>query len=412
MKRANGEGSLYHHKDGRASPWEASLTYRDGLGNLHRLRSSLKTREEADRALTKMKHERDGGIALAGPNPTLKEYLVGWLRESVAVSVDPKTLEGYEVACRLHILPALGNTRIRDLTARQIQALYAQKTREGLSVRTRRNIHATLKRALKQAVAWGELASSPAEMVDPPKALAEDEAEEEMRALANAQAIQLFAAAEDVEDRFRHLYVMAVRTGLRQGELLALRWSDLSLESDPPALSLKRSLAQKIGGGHYYTPTKRKRQRRTIAILSEAADALRAQRELQEQEKAAAGERWQENGLVFPSTIGTPMSARNLYRRHFKPLIRSAGLPDISFHDLRHTFASIMIFEWGASPRMVQEAMGHASIKITLDTYGHLLSTSQPDEIRRIEALLSESSKRGVSAAFPREERQKAANSA
>src|SRR5215216_4004910 len=302
MKRANGEGSLYHHKDGRASPWEASLTYRDGLGNLHRLRSSLKTREEADRALTKMKHERDGGIALAGPNPTLKEYLVGWLRESVAVSVDPKTLEG-------------------------------------LSVRTRRNIHATLKRALKQAVAWGELASSPAEMVDPPKGLAEDEAEEEMRALANAQAIQLFAAAEDVEDRFRHLYVMAVRTGLRQGEILALRWSDLSLESDPPALSLKRSLAQKIGGGHYYTPTKRKRQRRTIAILSEAADALRAQRELQEQEKAAAGERWQENGLVFPSTIGTPMSARNLYRRHFKPLIRSAGLPDISFHDLRHTFA-------------------------------------------------------------------------
>ena len=359
-----------------------------------------------------MKHERDGGIALSGPNPMLKEYLVTWLRESVAVSVDPKTLEGYEVACRLHILPALGSTRIRDLTARQIQALYAQKTREGLSVRTRRNIHATLKRALKQAVAWGELVSSPAEMVDPPKALAEDEAEEEMRALTNAQSRQLFAAAEDAEDRFRHLYVVAVRTGLRQGELLALRWSDLSLDADPPALSLRRSLAQKLGGGHYYTPTKRKRQRRTIAILSEAADALRRQCELQEEEKAAAGERWQENGLVFPSTIGTPMSARNLYRRHFKRLIRSSGLPDISFHDLRHTFASIMIFEWGASPRMVQEAMGHASIKITLDTYGHLLSTSQPDEIKRIEVLLSESSKRDVSAAFPKGEGEKAANSA
>src|SRR5829696_2865706 len=133
MKRANGEGSLYHHKDGRASPWEASLTYRDGLGNLHRPRSSHKTREEADRALTKMKHERDGGITLSDPNPTLRAYLIAWLRESVAVSVDPKTLEGYEVACRVHILPTLGNIRIRDLTARQIQALYAEKTWEGLS---------------------------------------------------------------------------------------------------------------------------------------------------------------------------------------------------------------------------------------------------------------------------------------
>jgi integrase len=349
-----------------------------------------------------MKHERDGGIVLSGPNPTLREYLVAWLRESVAVSVDPKTLEGYEVACRVQILPTLGNIRIRDLTARQIQALYAEKIREGLSARTRRNIHATLKRALKQAVAWGELGSSPAEMLDLPKALAEDESEEEMRALTNAQALELFAAAEAAGDRFRNLYVVAVRTGLRQGELLALRWSDLSLSADSPALSLQRSLAQRIGGGHYFTPTKRKRQRQTIAILSEAADALRRQRALQEQERTAAGERWQEHGLVFPSTVGTPMSARNLYRRHFKPLIRSAGLPDIAFHDLRHTFASIMIFEWGASPRMVQEAMGHASIKITLDTYVHLLSTSQPDEIRRIEALLSGSSKRDVSAAFPR----------
>lgn len=91
------------------------------------------------------------------------------------------------------------------------------------------------------------------------------------------------------------------------------------------------------------------------------------------------------------------MNSRNLYRRNFKPLIRSAGLPDISFHDLRHTFATIMLYERGASPRMVQEALGHASIKITLDTYGHLLPTSQPDEIRRIEALVSKGSEQDVS---------------
>jgi integrase len=408
-KRANGEGSLYQLPDGR---WVAALSWRDAHGNLKRRKSVHPTREEADKALTKMKAERDGGIALSGPNPTLNEYLRAWLRDSVAVSVDPKTLEGYEVACRIHILPALGGVRIRDLTSRQIQALHAQKMRDGLATGTRQNIHRTLKRALKQAVAWGELHSNPADVVDSPKARVENEEEETVKALTDAQARQLFAAAEERGDRFRFLYVVAARTGLRQGELLALRWSDLDLDASPASLTLGRSLAAKIGGGHYYTPTKRKRQRRRVAILSEAAVALRAQRELQAEERAAVGENWQENGLVFPSTRGTPMSARNLYRRHFKPTLRSAGLPDISFHDLRHTFASIMLYEWGASPRMVQEALGHASIKITMDTYGHLLSTSQPDEIRRIEALLSTSSKRDVAPRLHLEPAVNAANGA
>ena len=106
------------------------------------------------------------------------------------------------------------------------------------------------------------------------------------------------------------------------------------------------------------------------------------------------------------------MSARNLYRRHFKPLIRSAGLPDIAFHDLRHTFASIMLYEWHASPRLVQEMMGHASIKVTMDIYGHLLSTSQPDEIRRIQALLSGREKEVVSTEVVPADTRKSVNSA
>ena len=390
MARANGEGSIYEHKDGRRLPFEASLSYRDGLGNPQRPRSSHKTREEADRALTKMKYDRDGGVLLPSNNPTLREYLIAWLKESVSVSVDPKTLEGYEVACRLHILPDLGNVRLRNLTARQIQALYAKKMREGYSVRTRRNIHATLKRALKQAVGWGELAANPADAVDPPKARSADEEDSPPKGLTDKEVRRLFAAAEQAGDRFRNLYVVAARTGFRQGELLALRWRDLNLEADPPSVSLKWSLAQKPGGGFYFTPTKRKRQRRTVAILSEAADALSRQRRLQEAEREDAGERWEEDGLVFPSTLGTPMSARNLYRRHFKPLVRASGLPDIDFHGLRHTFASVMLYEWGASPRVVQEAMGHASIKITLDTYGHLLPNTVGDEIGRIEKMLAD----------------------
>lgn len=387
-KKANREGSVYQRKNGR---WEAALSYRTPAGKLERRRNYHATREEADRALTRMKSERDAGIALGGPNPRLSEYLISWLRDSVATSVDPKTLEGYEVACRIHIIPALGGVRIRDLTARQVQGLYAEKLRAGLSVRTRRNIHATLKRALKQAVAWGELASSPAEMLDAPKALAKDEdAERPIEHLTDAEARRLFAAARETGSRFRNLYVVATRTGLRQGEILGLKWEDLDLDQDPAALMLRRSLAPNTeGGGYRFTPTKRKRQRRRLALHWEAADALRDQTELQAMEREAAGKRWQENGLVFPSTRGTPMSARNLYGRDFKPLLGRAELPDVSFHALRHSFATIMLYEWEVDPKTVQEMLGHASIKITMDTYSHFLPSQQADAIRRLRRMFS-----------------------
>jgi hypothetical protein len=145
--------------DGR---WVAALSYRTETGVRKRRTSYHHSREEADAALVEMKSARNAGKAHhTGKSPKLRTFLVSWLRDLVAVSVGPKTLEGYEVACRVHIIQALGEVRLKDLKARQIQTLYAAKHRAGLSIRTRHNIHATLKRGLKQVVAWGELASSP-----------------------------------------------------------------------------------------------------------------------------------------------------------------------------------------------------------------------------------------------------------
>ena len=385
-KKGNQEGTVYKRKDGR---YEAALTYRVN-GKFKRRRSYHRTRAEADRALSRMKAERDGGIVLDGRNATLKEYLRTWLKDSIEPSVDPKTYEGYEVACRVHIVPALGHIRLRNLKPSEIQAFYSAKSREGFSLRTRQNIHGTLKRALKQAVKWGEIVSTPAELVDPPKGLDADDEEssEEIRALTNQEALRLFEAARGT--RWENLYVVAVRTGLRQGELLGLKWADLNLDVSPAVLTLRRSLAEKSGGGFYFTPTKRKRGRRKLALLTEAVEALRRQKVRQAEEKKAMGERWQENGLVFPSSIGTPMNRHNLFLRYFKPLLKKAGLPDITFHDLRHSFATIMLFEWGVTPRTVQEMMGHSSIKITMDIYSHVMPNHQADEIRRLERLFSE----------------------
>ena len=391
-KKANHEGSVYQRKDGR---WEAALTYRNDAGELKRRRAYRQSREEADKALTKMKSDRDGGISLDGPNPTLEEYLIAWLRDSVVPNVSPKTLESYETACRIHIIPALGNVRIRDLTARRAQAFYALKRREGLSVATRQKIHGTLKRSLKQPVAWGELAASPVASLDPPKAPPEDEEDsEEVKAYSEEEAMRLFAAAREKGDRFRNLYVVAVRTGLRQGELLGLKWQDLDLESDPASLKLRRSLAPRIGGGFYFTPLKKKRQRRNLALHSEAAAALLDQRELQARERETAGAWWQDQDLVFPSTKGTPMFGRNVYNRYYRPALDAAGLDRLSFHALRHTFASIALFKWRMNPKFVSEMLGHASISLTLNTYAHLIKGSHEEEMRRVNAMFSNPARR------------------
>ncbi len=385
--RANYEGTVYERKDGR---WEAALSYRNEGGELKRKRAYRKTRGEADAALTKMKADRDGGISLDGPNPSLEEYLVAWLRDSVVPSVSPKTLESYETACRVHIIPALGKVRIRDLTARRAQTFYSQKRREGLSVATRQKIQGTLKRALKQAVAWGELAANPVASLDPPKAPPEDEEDsEEVEAFSEEEAMRLVEAARGRGDRFRNLYVVAVRTGLRQGELLGLKWEDLHLDADPAGLTLRRSLAPRIGGGFYFTPLKKKRQRRRIALHKEATAAFLDQRELQARERERAGEGWTETGLVFPSTLGTPMFGRNVYNRYYRPSLDAAGLDRLSFHALRHTFASIALFKWRLNVKFVSEMLGHANITLTLNTYAHLLEGSHEDEMRRINALFS-----------------------
>jgi len=394
-RRANAEGTIYKRRDGR---YEAALIVYTSEGPRRR-RSYHHTRADADKWLTKAKAERDGGVALEGDNPTLSAYLQTWLSQSVAGNVMPATHDNHESNIRLHIAPALGHLHLRELRPKHIQALYSKKRDEGLAPRTRTYIHHTLNKALSQALRWGEISSNPAALVERPReAPTETEGSEEITTLTDAQAYQLFEAARG--DRFENLFVVAIRTGLREGELLGLKWEDLSLDVDPAVLTLRRSLAEKKGGGTYFTPTKRKSGRRKLALLPEAGDALRAQRDFVSSEIERMGESWEDHGLVFPNTRGRPMNRHNLYRRHFKPLLRSAGLPDITFHDLRHTFATIMLYEWETSPGIVAQMLGHGSIKVTMDFYSHVMPSTQEAEIRRISRLY----KQGAAVRLPSEE--------
>ena len=391
-KAPNGSGSVWQRPDGR---WGAALSYPyydpdTGRTKTKRASTTKKGWEAAHRWLMQKQNDLLGGVPDAPQNPPLGEYLDEWLRNVVEPSVAPKTHEKREYHVRVHISPALGHVRLKDLQARQIHTLYVRMARtesQGrapLAASTRRDIHTTLKMALKQAVRWGLMPQNPAEFVDPPRPTevdGEEEGGEEIRALTDEQARVLFEATAG--KRWHHYYVAAVRTGLRPGELLGLRWGDLDLGVDPASLRVRRTLAIKQGGGFYFKPPKSKASRRTLALHWEASDALEAQRV----RLAGEGLPVEKGDLVFPSTSGTPMNRNNLRYRHFQPDLEAAGLPRLTLHELRHTFASIMLHEWRVYPDTVREMLGHESITMTMGLYGHLMENAQADAIRALRRL-------------------------
>ena len=203
-----------------------------------------------------------------------------------------------------------------------------------------------------------------------------------MRPLSPEQARRLLEAARG--DRLEALYVLAVHCGLRQGELLGLRWEDVDLEAG--TLHVRRTLTLAKDGPKFMAP-KTAKSRRQIRFTTGAVEALKRHHDRQFEECTRLTGLWQDYGLVFATTIGTPINPRNLTGRSFKPLLKQAGLPDIRFHDLRHTCATLLLRE-GVNVKVVSEMLGHASIIITLNTYSHVLPDMQDSAADAMEAAL------------------------
>jgi integrase len=365
-------GSVWERKDGR---FGAEFSYETSAGK--RTATTTKpTREAAESWLEKMRSDAAVGELSAPGSRTFGQYLEEWLRDAVEPSVSRRTHEKRVWAVRLHIAPALGAARLPDVDARKIQALYASMAREGYAHETRLAVHVTLKMALKQAVRWGLIGRNPAKMVDAPRDLGRND--DEVRHLTDVQARTLFRTTTD--SRWGNYYIVAVRTGLRPGEMLALRWGDADLEGDPGSVRVRRTLDTHSVA--VFGPPKTPAARRTVALHFEARDALLSQKAMLQGEGLPTGEK----ALVFPSVSGTPMSSDNLRKRHLAPALERAGLPYVTLHELRHTFASIMLHEWMAPPAVVSKMMGHKSIAFTFDLYGHLIPSAQQDVMRRLNA--------------------------
>jgi integrase len=358
QRRANGEGGVTRRKDGS---WMARYTVQTPTGRKRKV-IYAKSHEEARRKLAEAIAERDKGLVYDSGNVTLEEYLGRWLEDSVRGSVKVTTHAGYERVARLHFCPTLGGTKLAALAPAHLQTLYRAKLDEGLAPKSVKYIHTTLHRALKQAVRWGLVPRNVAAAVDAPRVVTP-----EMRPLSPARARTLLSAAEG--NRLEALFVLAVTTGMRQGEILGLGWEDADLDAGVVRVRRTLTLAK---GGAYLTEPKTPRSRRSIRLTASAVGALERHRVRQEDEDAARGPNWNEQGLVFCTRRGTPIRRDTLHDKHWKPLLRRAGLPDIRFHDLRHTCATLLLTK-GVHPKIVSEMLGHSSVSITLDVYSHVI---------------------------------------
>ncbi|PLS86083.1 MAG: site-specific integrase, partial [Actinobacteria bacterium] len=285
------------------------------------------------------------------------------LKGSVLGSVRRSTYDRYEIAVRVHLKPALGKLKLKKLGPAHLAGFYRNRLDAGLAPASVNKLHVTLHKALAQAVDWRMLPRNVAETVRAPRPVAR----EEMRTLTADEARRLLDAARG--DRFEALYVLAVTTGMRQGELLALKWQDVDLENS--RLSVRRTVTAS-GGRLLLGEPKTKKSRRAIPLTGAAVRALRGHLSRQVEEIGRSGDAYGDEGLVFGSEAGTVYNPTNLRRRSFAPLLRRAGLPRVRFHDLRHTCATLLLKQ-GVHPKLVQELLGHANIAITLDTYSHVL---------------------------------------
>lgn len=370
-RRGHNEGSIYQRKDGR---WVGAVTASDGTRKSYYGKTSAEARAKVLDARSNL--QKGLPISMDG-RKKVRQFLEEWL-VSIKSSVRPKTYVTYEGLVRLHISPALGKQRLIALTPEQLHRFYNERLAAGLSPQSVRHLHAVVHRALEQAARWNLVGRNVADLVTPPRV-----EHREIHALTAEEAQKLIEASQD--DRHGALYVLALSTGMRQGELLALRWRDVDL--DAGYLYVNGTL-QRTEDGLTIAAPKTAGSRRSVMLSTLATGALRKHRVRQNAERLLMGENWENNNFVFANEVGRPIEATNLLRRSFKPLLRQAGLPAIRFHDLRHSAATLLL-EKGIHPKIVSDMLGHSQVGITLNLYSHVTPTMQKQAAEAMDGILS-----------------------
>lgn len=371
-KRANGEGTIRQRKDGR---WE-------GLYTVNYKRKSIygKTQEEVRKKLNKILNDIDNNIYVEDSKITVGEWLNTWLYDYKKNTVKQKTFEGYETLVRVHLIPAFSKIQLKKLTVDHVQKFINAKVKDGLSSRTIRYINTLLHGALKQAVNNGLLVRNVSEAVVLP-----ERKQKERKFLTADEQNRLINSLKDEQQGF--ILLFALSTGLRRGELLALRWSNYDTEKR--YISIKENLSRlkgEDGKSHLtFTTPKTASSKRTIPLLPDISKMLNEHRHAQTVKRFKAGQLWEDNDLIFCTDFGKPIEPRNLHRV-LERACDNANISCINIHALRHAFATRAL-ENGIPLKVVSDILGHSSISMTADIYSHVSVETIETEMQKLSQI-------------------------
>jgi integrase len=351
-----------------------------------RWHSGYRTRKEAERARTKLLSQLDEGTYITPTKENLGEYLDRWLG-AIENTIRPSTHYSYSRNVRLHVKPYLGNLQLQRVDASNLNKLYSTLLQSGskhyrgggLSNKSVRYVHVILHRAFKDAVRWGLLQRNPTDAADPPKVRAS--ARTHIRTWGAPQVGEFLRSLAD--DPLHPAFMFLATTGMRRGEALGLRWSDIDFSN------LTASVEQTVIAVNHevqFGSPKTEMGERPVDIDPGTMAALKAHRAAQNRTKLIMGPAWHEHDLVFCRNDGNPLHPER-FSRDFDKRVAKSGLPRIRLHDLRHTWATLAL-RAGVHPKVVQERLGHASISITLGIYSHVAPTMQKEAAAKVAGLM------------------------
>ena len=388
-RRTAGEGVIYQEK--ARGLWIYQVTYNDDAGMRKRKKFAAKTRQKAMDKGNAFLVSTGNRVDASRAEMTVSAWIDDWMANYAKQRLRARTYEKYWSSFKNYILPQFGKTRLCDLNMFNIQKHFnsllvdGRSDNRGLSPSTVSAARRYFALAIDDAIREGIMVQNPVRMTKAPRIQ-----RREIVVLDKFEIDNLVKAAGEIDHPFMSVMMpvlisFTVRTGLRQGEVFGLKWEDVDFIN--ACVFVKRSLAHVVGKGAVFQETKTKTSRRRVLLVPEDVEALKKYRKWQRNYADELGDVFEWHNLLFTSPFGAPISPTNFSRRYFKPLIKKCRIADgFTFHCLRHTHATLLL-QQGVNPKIVQERLGHSSIKVTMDTYSHVLPDMQKQAVEALREL-------------------------
>jgi integrase len=385
-RNAQGAGTIRQRTDGR---WEARYTVGRDPGTGKQVQKSIygKTQKEVRQKLQQIAVAIDEGVYSEPSKLTVKDWLQIWLKEYTG-NVKPYTAYTYAIDVNTYIVPALGCVRLAELTAPMVQSFYnilqaGSKQQNALSPKSIKNVHGVLHKALNQAVSVGYIRFNPTSACTLPRIQ-----RKEIKPMDENSIATFLKVIRG--HQFETIYKVDLFTGMRQSEILGLQWDCIDFERGIILINKQLQKDKNRGGEYFLAPLKNDKSR-TITPAPTVMELLKARRREQLADRVKAGSLWDDHGLgnlVFTNAFGKHLCHKVVYC-HFKKLVAAAGIPEMRFHDLRHSYA-VASLQSGDDVKTVQENLGHHTAAFTLDVYGHVTERMKKDSARRMEGFIQD----------------------